>query len=481
MSLLALDLGSSNLKGAIFSPGLVLLAQASLPVTYSTWQDPLVEIDPETFWLLFLDLCRQLFEASNFTPFDIDHVAISSQAQTFLLLDRDLQPLTPLISWIDRRGSEYASHLAQSMDADFHQTCSFPSTIPELQLSKLYSLHQARSELLQETALVASLPSWLSLRLGGPPILDRNLAAMSGLYSLKTGDWNPTALDLCGLKPGQLPRLVDCGEACAVNSESGFISIQERSPALVRSKAVTIHSCGNDQTCGALAAGLQPGEVLLTLGTALVVYRLAGATPGPYSPSGCWGPYPGEGYYELLVSSQGTSALDWARKEFFPGSNLDDLEQLATSLPAALAQTPPFFFPQAMGTSAAFSRLADPPALAWSVYEGLSFSLRRLLDAHAGSRPGLCLVSGGGSRSRTWLQMISDATGVPVRRCAGLAGSPLLGAALQVYPDFAAQSTRTGVDGYQPNPTEVLYLSKRYQQWLQVHPCEGGRAPKTGA
>jgi xylulokinase len=349
-------------------------------------------------------------------------------------------------------------------------------------LSKLFSLHQARPELLRQTALVASLPSWLSLRLGGPPILDRNLAAMSGLYSLKTGDWSPTALELCGLKPGQLPRLVDCGEACSVNSsEPGFLAVHEHSPGQERSKAVTIHSCGNDQTCGALAAGLQPGEVLLTLGTALVVYRLAGSTPGPYSPSGCWGPYPGKGYYELLVSSKGTSALDWACKEFFPGATLDDLEQLASSLPAALAQAPPFFFPQVMGTPVAISHLADPPALAWSVYEGLSFSLRRLLDAHAGPRPALFLASGGGSSSQTWLQMISNVTGVPVWRCTGLAGSPLLGAAIQVHPEIAAQSSRTAVGGCQPDPAEVLRLSKRYQQWLQFSPCEGGCAPKTGA
>jgi xylulokinase len=318
------------------------------------------------------------------------------------------------------------------------------------------------------------LPSWLSLRLGGPPILDRNLAAMSGIYSLRTGDWNIPVLELCGLQPEKLPLLVDSGAASLVDTPCGFLSILGDSPIQGQRKTISFHSCGNDQTCGALAAGLQPGEYLLTLGTALVVYRLAGSTPGPYSPSGCWGPYPGKGYYELLVSSQGTSALDWAHKEFFPGSTLDDLEQLASSLPPAPAQTPPFFFPHAMGTPAAFSRLADPPALAWSVYEGLSFSLRQLIDAYAGSKPSLFLASGGGSSSQTWLQIISDVTGVPVQRCTGLAGSPLLGAAIQVYPDITAQSSRTGADGCQPNPAEVLRHSKRYQQWLQFSPGEGG-------
>ncbi len=196
MCLLALDLGSSNLKGAIFSPSLDILSQASLPLTYAAWQDPIVEIDPQTFWKCFVDLSRQLLIAAQLTPFDIDRIAISSQAQTFILLDRDLEPLTPLISWIDRRGHEYASQLEQALPPNFHRHCSFPSSVPELQLSKLYYIKKVLPYLLQRASLVASLPSWLSLRLGGPPIIDRNLAAMSGLYSLQTGGWYASFLEL---------------------------------------------------------------------------------------------------------------------------------------------------------------------------------------------------------------------------------------------------------------------------------------------
>ncbi len=474
MSLLALDLGSSYLKGAIFNASLTRLAQAALPVTYSTWLGDIVEMDPQAFWQLFIDLTQQLFRDSNLTPYDIDHIAITSQAQTFLLLDRHLQPLTPLISWIDRRGAELNPLLTQAIGPDFHEHCSFPSSLPELQLSKLYYLRQVQPHLFQQTFLAASLPSWLSLRLGGLPILDRNLAAMSGLYSLKVGQWHSQSLGLCGLKPYQLPMLARCGCSLPTNTPPGFLSILGGSGDPLRDKNITFHFCGNDQTCGALAAALQPGEVLLTLGTALVAYRLAGDALGPYSPSGCWGPYPGGGYYELAVSSQGTSALDWALREVFSGISPGDLERLARAHPVLPGANRPFFYPQAMGTPKAFSEQAAPEALALAVYEGLSFSLRYLHENDLGEAPDLLVASGGGSRSDFWLQFISDVTGKPVQRCTGPAGSGdadvLLGAALQVYSNHPPHSTRK--DRFLPDSEKSSIYSKRYRKWLLAIPVQ---------
>ena len=472
MSLLALDLGSSNLKGAIFSANLTRLAQAVLPVPYATWQGVIVEMDPQAFWQLFIDLTQQLFQDSNLTPYDIDHIAISSQAQTFLLLDRHLQPLTPLISWIDRRGAELNPQLSLAIGPDFHEHCSFPSSLPELQLSKLYYLRLVQPHLLQQTFLAASLPSWLSLRLGGPPILDRNLAAMSGLYSLKTGSWFSQAIELCGVKPNQFPMLARCGCSLPTDTPPGFLSILSGSFDPLRDKNISFHFCGNDQTCGALAAALQHGEVLLTLGTALVAYRLAGDALGPYSSSGCWGPYPGGGYYELAVSSQGTSALNWALREVFSGITPGDLARLARAHPGLVGANFPFFYPQAMGTPKAFSEQAEPEALALAVYEGLSFSLRCLLEIDLGATLDLLVASGGGSRSDFWLQFISDVTGKPVQRCTGSAGSGdadvLLGAALQVYSDHPPRSTRK--DRFLPDSEKFGPYSERFRKWLQAIP-----------
>jgi xylulokinase len=472
MSLLALDLGSSNIKGAIFSSNLERLSQASLPVPYSTWQGPIVEMDPQAFWQRFIDLTRQLFRDSRLTPYDIEHIAISSQAQTFTLLDRDLQPLTPLISWIDRRGAEFNERLSQELGETFHEHCSFPSTLPELQLSKLYYLNQVQPDLLQRTYLAAPLPAWLSLRLGGLPIIDRSLAAMSGLYSLQTGAWYPRALGLCRLLPDMLPMLVNCGYSIPTNTPPGFLSLLDGRCDPPSDHLVFFSFCGNDQTCGALAASLQPGEILLSLGTALVAYRLAGDVLGPYSPSGCWGPYPGGGYYELAVCSQGTSALEWALRRYFPGSTLNDLGRLANTISETDSTSRPFFYPQAMETPQAFTGQAEPAALALSIYEGLSFSLRNLIENALDIHPEKLVAAGGGSQGDFWLQSIADVTGIPVQRCASSALSgdadPLLGAALQVFHDHPSLSTRHA--GFIPNPAKLAPFTERYQKWLVTMP-----------
>ncbi len=105
-----------------------------------------------------------------------------------------------------------------------------------------------------------------------------------------------------------------------------------------------------------------------------------------------------------------------AFREFFPGMAPMGLAKLASSSP--ISKDAPFFFPLAMGTPEAFSGQAEQALLASSVFEGLSFSVRDLLENQLHVCPRVLAASGGGSRSDYWLQQIGDITGIPVERCA---------------------------------------------------------------
>lgn len=447
--ILAIDCGSTNHKVALYDERLQRLSACSRPVTYTVLDVKQAEFDAEKIWQDTLAMIRQVCSAAGTGVEQIETIALASQAQTFTFLDKAGHPVMPFISWMDKRAEAESVELAQRLGENFHRHCSFPAPMPQLQLSKLFWMTRNHPERLKNAAAVVSLPGFLALRLAGLNCIDANLAAMSGLYSLALDDWWPAALETVGLRREQLGELVTIGYA-----------VQTRSvcPEPVSSPRVRIVFAGNDQTAGAYANAGRSGQLVLTLGTALVVYRYAGAMPGPYHPNGCWGPYPGGGYYELATHDEGCAALDWAIGRMMPERKADFMKLAESALPGAA-----YFYPQRIRAEFAWTGPDDPAARARAVLEGICFSARQLIEGEMKIRlDGTPMIAiGGGSQNHFWLQMVADILNCPVRRGEG---DILFGAAMMARPGVRAprQSTENVM---RPGPRAVATYERIYHPW----------------
>jgi xylulokinase len=357
----------------------------------------------------------------------------------------------PFISWMDRRATNESAEIQEKLGAEFHRHCSFAPPVPELFSCKLLWVRRNLPGVLTPDARVVSLPEFAALRLAGVRAVDCNLAAMSGLYSLARGDWWDEALEMCGVKRSQLGELVDVGGVVA-----GRCAHRE----LPLATDLKVGYAGNDQTSGAYGVLGRSDGLVLTLGTALVVYRYAGTKPGPFSSGGCWGPYPGGGYYELATRNEGCGALDWAAGELVPGGDVRAFMELAESGPPGTA----LFFPHRIRTDKAWTGDPSPAARARAVVEGISFSALRLIveDLRVELREKFVLVIGGGSKSDFWLQMLADVLNCPLRRGAGdnLLGSTLmLEAADSVRRDVGRGST------FHPDPQRAAQCAALFERW----------------
>ena len=346
--ILAIDCGSTNHKVALFDENLTRLAARSAPVAYTVRDAERVEFEPEKFWRDTCLLVRQVCAAARIQSRQITTVALASQAQTFTLLNTEGEPIVPFLSWADKRAQEESAELTQRMGALFHHHCSFPTPLPQLQVSKLLWLARRLAPALRARTRVMPLPAFLARRLAGLHCTDSNLAAMSGLYSLAKEAWWPEALSTCSLEAEHCGQVVEIGTAVPAAAACADLDL---SPEL------RIVFAGNDQTAGAYGTGAE--GLVLTLGTALVAYRFAGATAGPLQEAGCWGPYPGGGFYELMTRDEGCAALDWAVAKMMPGNEAGFVE-LAASAPCGGA----LFYPQRIHTPDAWVGSADPAARA---------------------------------------------------------------------------------------------------------------------
>lgn len=452
--ILAIDCGSTNHKVALFDERLRRLSGGAAPLAYTIRNAERVEFDPEKIWQDTISLMAQACAAARVSPRNITTIALASQAQTFTLLDAGGRAIIPFLSWADRRARAEAIELKASLGDQFHQHCSFPAPLPQLQISKLLWLARRWPALRRSHVSVASLPAFLALRLGGVRCADSNLAAMSGLYSLASKTWWPKALAACFLPEENIGPVVEPGREMPVRTRCAELEL---------SSELRLVFAGNDQTAGAYANCIDADTLTVTLGTALVAYRFAGSSPGPFPAAGCWGPFPGGGFYELLARDEGCAALDWAATQITQGDEIGFMQFAASAQPGRA-----FFYPRRIHRRDAWTGAGDPASRARAVLEGICFSLRELVEALASPAAARQAVTaiGGGSANSSWLQMLADVLNRPVRR--GRDDVPL-GAARLARPGIKPPDDGEPV-WFIPDLKQAENYLQLYRQWQQHAP-----------
>ncbi len=417
-AILAIDLGSTRFKAAVFTAGLERVGEGACELRYTYGDGGAVELEAE----VVEDAVRGAVTAALAgTPGGVLRaVAVTSQAQTFSVTDAAYRPLVPFVSWLDRRGGAACAALQREGTlAEIACHATFPALDRALQLCQLRRLHDEAPGLPPAGARVLTLPAWLTARLTGAPVTDCNLAAMSGLYSMQQGGWWPAALRAAGVTEAQLPRL------CAVGATAGITTAA--AAALGVPAGLPVVAAGNDQTAGAFGARVHEQDALLiTLGTCQVVYRVPAPAPRPDRTTAA-GPYPGGGWYAMAADTCGGNLVNWA-KTVLAGCARDE------DFFAAAAGSPPgcrgLRFEMAPGAdNNAWRGLAPvhtPGDCARALLEALVRRLRDLVAGLADPCPATILLAGGGSRQPLWAALTAEALGRPVVRTEA---DPLAGAA----------------------------------------------------
>jgi xylulokinase len=477
-ALVGIDIGTSATKGLAIDPasGRVLAAaEAGYPTRSprAGW----MEQRPED-WLA---ATREVLGALRSQVPEVLSVGFSGQMHGLVCLDAAGEVIRPAILWNDQRSAPQCEELETAPGRARLVRLTGNRALPGFTAPKLLWMREQEPAALARVHTICLPKDYVRDRLVGGHRSD--VADASGTLLLEVGGrrWCDDLLDLLEIPRSWLPQLAESGDA---------VGMLDGVPAAAGA---------GDQAAAAVGVGVVgPGPLSLVLGTSGVV--LAGSDRFLADPEGRVHAFchaaPGR-WLAMGVMLSAAGSLTWFHDTFFPGDDYDAMLEQAGGAPAGSdgaiflpylgGERTPHFDPDARGAFYGLSLSHGRAAMTRAVLEGVAFGLRDCLDTvrEAGAAGDRARVSGGGSRSRLWLQIVASALELPLEVMATDQGSAfgaalLGGVASGIYADVD-QAIAAGVrvtEVIDPVPAWIEPYREARRRFRDGYPALRAVAPR---
>ena len=493
MNLLGIDVGTTAVKAVLFDHA------AGRELGTATVEYPLIsscpggaEVAPETY---FQAMKRAIADAlKNSGTRDCTALAISSQGETFILLDSRGRPLRDAIVWLDRRSApECAEIEAEFSRETLYHTTGDPAVDPAWLGTKLRHLRKHEPEKLAAATHILLLEDYLVFRLTGECRGNGALWCSTLLYDICRRDYWPRMLDYLEIGRELLPVQQLSGWPVgpvrkAVAAELGFLA----SPLVV--------SGGMDQACSALGSGnFHPGAATNNTGTS---FNLSVTADRPvfdrnfrlpcqlHVIDGAWLCVPWSGSGGILLRwFRDALVPEWAEK--LRGEGSDFYSELTTEgeksppgangvvvLPHLSGALCPELDADARGVIYGLSSGSTRGDVARAMLEAVSCMARSNLEllADAGVEVRELILTGGAAHSRLWNRITASITGIPARTllqpeagCLGAAMLAGIGTGCFQTPEEAAAAMTAVGEHFRPEPDIAAAGERTYRIYRKLY------------
>jgi glycerol kinase len=406
MSLLVVDIGTSGVRSAIVRPDATIAVEFRQEVLPDTPAPGLVEFDATRMATAVLDTARgALAEAGP-----VEGIGIATQRASTIVWDRSTgEPVAPALGWQDLRTLGDCLVL-QAEGLRF---------APNQSATKIKHLLDNADPDRRRDLCVGTVDSWIiwTLTEGAVNVTDASNAAVTGLLSIETLDWDDALLAKLNISRSAMPTIVD---------SSGPIA-----PATALNGAPMICGVAGDQQASLIGQGcVHPGPAKITFGTGGMLDLVVGPDRPASSVRSASGTFPIVAWkrgsetvwgLEAIMLSAGTN-VEWLRDDLGIIDSVaasHDIAQQCTDtegvvyVPALLGLGTPNWDYGARGTLLGITRGTARPHIVRAVLEGVAQRGADLVDA-AEATTGLSIpslrIDGGMSANPTFTQALADAT-----------------------------------------------------------------------
>lgn len=407
----------------------------------------------DDLWDSLIEACHMALRNFQGAPKDIVGVGLCTIRSCRVFLKEDGSLAVPVISWMDPR-----SHGPYHFPTE--DTCYATTTTG-------YMTHKLTGEFKDTVA---------------------NCATWQWPADIATWDWTekPEVMEMFHLKREQLLELKKPGEIL------GYVT-KEAAAATGIPEGIPVVATANDKAVEALGTGLMQGNAgLVSLGTySATMVQGSSWSENPVNYYTNYGCVPGKYLFESGGLQRGMWLISWFRDLFGKGLVEDAakkgvapetvLEEEAEKLPPGsegLLTIPEWLVgahvPEQFrkGAMIGFDVRHGRGHMYRSIMEGMTLTLYNYFESmckELDMQPDRLIVSGGGAKSRLFVQIISDVFGIPVelnavKDAAGVGAAICTAVATGIYPDFdAAARSMVQISG------KVLPDTKNHEIYQEIN------------
>ena len=466
-TLVGLDVGTTGVKALAITRDGAVIASAEEGYGLSAPHPGWSEQDPDDWW-------RASRAALDRLDADSAPVGLSGQMHGLVCLDEHGDVLRPAILWNDQRTAEECAEIEERVGLERLIALTGNRALTGFTAPKLLWLRRHEPDVYARIRRIVLPKDYVRYRLTGEWAIDAADASGTLLFDVANRRWSDEVLAALEIPSEWLPPV---------------------------SESTEIAGAG-DQQAAALGVGVvEPGMVSVVLGTSgVVLAALPGYAHDDRARVHAFCHALPETWEAMGVMLNAAGALQWFHDAFAPGASFDDVTAEAGQCEAGADGV--LFLPYLQGertphadagATASFSGLTlrhGRGALARAVLEGVAYGLKDSLELlrALGVDPTAGRVSGGGARSRLWLEIVASVLELPLERCVVDEGSAYGAALLAGVADGTFESARHAVDAcvhvretVEPNAAWVGRYADGYARFRAMYPVIRGVEEEHGA
>lgn len=472
---IGIDLGSTNIKAAIYNEKMELIDRQSRPVEYIR-ENGFVEFDPNAYCAVLVSLLGDMFQKNNVKS--VKQMAFTGQAESLCVVDKDGKPLMNVISWMDERSVSECEVLAKSFTAaECEEVTGQQAVLPTWPATKILWLKNNRPEIFNNAAHYMLIKDYVVYYLTGVMCADMSIATFSFYFDIYNKCYWKKMLDAIGIKETQLPPLCEpCSVAGKLKSELTTTFGLESAP--------DVNVGTLDHFAGMIGTGnIAPGGITLSTGTVMAMTAMA-AEPCPKD-SGIamhYGFLP-DTHIMIPVAESGGVSLEWFKRTCMPTVGFKEIDETIAErggndlifLPYLVGTNAPEFDSDATGVFWGLRQEHDAFDMANAVMEGVAFVLKKNCDiiTEKGTKLTGIIATGGGAKSDVWCKLQADITGLPIlipeEKEAACLGAAIIAAvndgAIESFEEAAKSIKMT--KRFEPQPSEKI--TQKYKKFCALY------------
>jgi len=423
---IGVDGGTEGIRAGVFDLAGSPIAFASTPYATTYPQPGWAEQQPDDWWTALGRSVRQALHAAGISAADVVALGLDTTCCSVVVLDERDQALRPSLIWMDVRSQAEAKQVGETGDpALLVNSAGRGPVSAEWMIPKALWLKQHEPRTFSAARTVCEYQDYLNLRLTGSRVTSLNNVSVRWHYRARDGGWPADMCARAGIAelPALWPR-----DVLAPGTPIGPLTATAADHLGLVPGTLVVQG-GSDASVAMIGLGVvDAGAMALITGSS---HLQLGLSEQPLHGAGVWGSYadavlPGLHLVEGGQTSTG-SVVNWFRRLLGDGASYAQLDQEAAAVAigseGVLAQDhfqgnrTPHTDPSSRGALVGLTLRHGRGHILRAIMESVAFGTRLILDNQR--RHGFDVqdltVSGGVTKSDTWLRIHADVIGLPLR------------------------------------------------------------------